>query len=453
MKVTTIKVRELKAHKHHLEIFYGADNFSFSTLIFYGDVSLDELAEKHPASVLETVYSNIAFFEGMKFCSLYPERYDISAIAEGLSEDSLKLFYQIYEGVFAQHLYENSVTNYAGPEIVFEKGKLGNSQPARLSEQDSTTILSACGGGKDSILAMKMLGEANLPFSSFQHSRSVYGKADIQHQLISRLTKHVSPLKVHKISIYDDFMDCPFVKLYFPHLSGITAPETPTSIFEALVLMLGMGYRYLSLAHEKSANTGNLFSNMLGREVNHQWGKSYEAEISLNKYVRSHIFSDFHFFSILQPIYDFRIFKNLSKYPEVLPDIHSCNIQKPWCKRCAKCAYVWLGLMAFFEPKAVDSVFQSNLFDDEDLYPTFQQMLGLSEHTPFECIGEIDETRLAMKRCLDKGLQGKALELFKDKVLSNPSIEWESLERKYDTVYSTEHAIPDWIFSKIQSRL
>jgi len=196
-----------------------------------------------------------------------------------------------------------------------------------------------------------------------------------------------------------------------------------------------------------------MFWSALGREVNHQWGKGYEAETLLNEFVRENLVSNFTYFSILQPIYDFRIFKNLARYPEVLPKIHSCNIQKPWCKKCPKCAYVWLGFMAVFQPALVDAVFGSNLFDDDDLLPIFRQMVGLTEHTPFECIGEIDESRLAMKKCLEKGLSGKALNMFDREVLSDRSIDWEQLERKYDAVYEKEHAIPKEIFSKILEQL
>jgi len=50
--------------------------------------------------------------------------------------------------------------------------------------------------------------------------------------------------------------------------------------------------------------------------------------------------------------------------------------------------------MAVFEPASVDAVFGSNLFDDDDLLPIFREMIGLAEHTPFECIGEIDGVHL-----------------------------------------------------------
>lgn len=387
----------------------------------------------------------------MKFCSLFPQYYDISVIAEYLETAVLDLFVQIYQGVFGQHWYENNITDYQQPEIITSQ-ELGKSQPTTILG-DHQTILAGCGGGKDSILAMKMLEEVAIPFASMQYSHSVYGKADFQHHLISQVLECVKPTSKHQISIFDDFTEFPFLKLYFPENSGITAPETPVSIFESLILMLDQGYNYLCLAHEKSANTGNLFWDEIGKEVNHQWGKGLEAEQILDQFIQEHLLTNFKYFSILQPIYDYRIFKNFSKYPEFISKIHSYNVQKPWCKKCPKCAYVWLGLMAFSQQSIVNEVFKNNLFDDVELLPTFREMVGLGEHTPFECIGEIEESRLYMKRCVERGLTGKALDMFTEEILSDKRINWQEIEKKYNSVCSTEHTIPDWIFEKIKEQL
>ncbi|MGD1872258.1 MAG: hypothetical protein ACFB02_04335 [Mastigocoleus sp.] len=453
MKIDTIKIQELNIYEHHIEINYGADRFKFTTKIFYHDIYFSELKEKYHESTINKIAAYIALFEGMKLCSLFPKYYDISAVANYLDSEAIKLFTKIYEGVFAQHWYENNTTDYKGPELIHPGVNLGDTGVVNSIRGHDNIILTGCGGGKDSIVAMKMLQKADISFASMQYSHSVYGKADIQHNLISGLLEEAQPVKSHKISIYDDFNDYPFLKLYFPENSGITVPETPVSIFESLFLALYWEYKYLCLAHEKSANTGNLFWQKLGREVNHQWGKGYEAEKELNIFIQNHLLSNFTYFSLLQPIYDFRIFQKVAQYPEVLPLIHSCNINKPWCKKCAKCAYVWLGLMSVFSPESVNAVFKSNLFDDDDLLPIFEQMIGLSEHTPFECIGEIDESRLFMKRCLEKGLSGAALDIFSQNVLSDSSIDWQNIEQKYNHVYGDEHAIPEWVFERVKELL
>jgi hypothetical protein len=114
---------------------------------------------------------------------------------------------------------------------------------------------------------------------------------------------------------------------------------------------------------------------------------------------------------------------------------------------------IYLVLMEFSQQSIVDEVFKKNLFDDVDLLPTFREMVGLSEHTPFECIGEIEESRLLMKRCLERDLSGKALDMFTEEILSDTTINWQKIEEKYNYVYATEHAIPDWIFEKIKDQL
>lgn len=450
MKISVVKIESFKIHEHHLDIIYSADQFNFSTKIFYHDVSFSGLINKYSQAFLQKIAAHIALFEGMKLCSLFPQFYDVSNIAKYLEPPVLDLFVKIYQGVFGQHWYENNITDYQQPEIITSQ-ELGKSQPLAILDANQT-ILAGCGGGKDSIVAMKMLEVGNIPFASMQYSHSVYGKADFQHELISQVVDNLKPNNKHQISIFDDFTDFPFLELYFPQNSGITAPETPVSIFESLILMLDKGYKYLCLAHEKSANTGNLFWDEIGKEVNHQWGKGLEAEAILDQFIQEHLLTNFKYFSILQPIYDYRIFHNFSKYPEFIAKTHSCNIKKPWCKKCPKCAYVWLGMMAFCQQNLVNEVFQNNLFDDLELLPTFREMVGLGEHTPFECIGEIEESRLLMKRCLERGVTGKALDMFTEEILSDASIDWQKTEDKYNSVYRTEHAIPDWIFEQIKEQ-
>jgi hypothetical protein len=67
------------------------------------------------------------------------------------------------------------------------------------------------------------------------------------------------------------------------------------------------------------------------------------------------------------------------------------HVDKPWCKKCPKCAYVWFGYLAYFEKSLVDQIFGSNPFDDEDLIIHYKNMTGIEGHRSFECIGNIEE--------------------------------------------------------------
>ena len=144
--------------------------------------------------------------------------------------------------------------------------------------------------------------------------------------------------------------------------------------------------------------------------------KSSAAEQLLNEYIQNQFIANSHYFSLLKPIYDVVIFNLLRPNLDSVRFTHSCNIAKPWCKKCAKCAYVWLNYMAYLPVSSINQMFEVNLLDLPENQLWFRQMLGLEKHTPFECIGQINESRLAFELCRRKGLTGKAMTMFIEEV-------------------------------------
>jgi hypothetical protein len=155
--------------------------------------------------------------------------------------------------------------------------------------------------------------------------------------------------------------------------------------------------------------------------------------------VRSELLADVHYFSVLQPAHDPVIFALLARDLDALPATHSCNVQKPWCKRCPKCAYVWLGYMAYLPRERVDAMFGENLLDVPANLLHYRAMLGLAEHTPFECIGQIDETRLAFELCRRKGLRGAAMDAFVNEI---PPLDVQKIVDEYLAVQRDLAGIP-----------
>ncbi|HEY5949477.1 MAG TPA: hypothetical protein VIV40_28480, partial [Kofleriaceae bacterium] len=209
--------------------------------------------------------------------------------------------------------------------------------------------------------------------------------------------------------IVDDFLDSPVVRLR-PDLGvqSLLAAETPASVFAALPIALARGYRGLVVAHEASANAANL--DWDGEPVNHQWGKSWEAERLLDRYVRDHLVSNVRYFSVLAPVHDEVIFELLTRDADLAPLTHSCNVRKPWCGECAKCAYVWLQFAAHLPAERVAETFgRDNLGERAVNQLHFRQLLGLAEHTPFECVGSAPEARLALALARDRGALGPKL--------------------------------------------
>ena len=443
-----IRFEKLTRSRQQISMVFKIDDLRFETAYWYSDIDLYRLEERFGSAFMNKLYFHIMAFEINKFVSLKPETIDLGDYAHFYTKTFETLWRKILHHVWAQWRYEHNLPFYRGPKFTNKFAK--TSVSAIENTIGDTEVLSFCGGGKDSLVAMKLLERAEIPFASFAYSHSIYGPAKPQHQLIEALLQHGKPVKLHQQWVYDSFSDAPVLQLYPGYqVKSITAAETPSSIFAVLPVVLEHGYRYIALGHERSANVGNLIWEKTGEDVNHQWGKSYEAELLINRYVQDELIRNFSYFSILQPVYDVLIFNLLRQDINAVSDTHSCNIRKPWCGKCPKCAYVLLNYLAYLPQETVNTIFKENLFDIFDIEENqrwFYQMLGLAEHTPFECIGQIDEARLAFELCNRKGLDGKAMKLYRQHF---PQLDIEPILEKYLSVDSQQSGIPGKFFDKI----
>ncbi len=447
----TIWLDKLIRSRNQISMTFGIDDLRFETSYWYGDVNLIHLEERYGQAFMNKVYFHIIAFEVSKLVSLQPKIIDLGDFAHFHTKEFESLWRMMIHKIWAQWRYENNFPDYIGPEFASVSVD-AVPQPIEIIQQEQTKTLCFCGGGKDSLVAMKLLERAEIPYSSFAYSNSIYGPAQIQHRLINSLLKHCKQTKRHQLWVYDSFVDSPVLKLYPEYgVQHFITAETPTSLFGVLPIILQYGYSYIVLGNEQSANVGNLVWDVTGEDVNHQWGKSSEATLLINEYLQTEFISNCSYFSILQPIYDVLIFNLLRRDLKAVPDTHSCNIRKPWCCKCSKCAYVWLNYMSYLEVELVNSIFKVNLFDIEDNQLWFYQMLGLGEHTPFECIGQIAEVRLAFELCKRKGLTGtKAMNMY---VNEFPTLDTSPIVNKYLTVDMTQAKIPTSIAKRVNSQM
>lgn len=399
--------------KNQLSMSFGVDDLAFFTTYWYQDVDLLALERQFGVDFMEKLYFHMVAFEANKLTSLQPEAIDPGPYQKFHTPAFETLWSTIQYQVWAQWRYENQLPEYRGPR--FSPPPAEVQAPAAVSlPEDNDQALLFCGGGKDSLVAMDLLASADIPYSTLAYSSSIYGRAEVQHRLLDGLVDTVTPQSRHRMWVYEDFIDSPVVALAAKEqgITTLTAAETPSSLFAALPLVLQHRYRHIGLGHERSADEPNLIWDQTGEAVNHQWGKSYAAEKLLNEYINVHFVTNTHYFSPLKPIYDVVIFHLLGQSLAGVPRTHSCNLEKPWCKKCAKCAYVWLNYQAYLPTDLVDAMFGVNLFDLPENEIWFRQMLGLAEHTPFECIGQVEEARLAFELCRRKGLTGKAMDIY-----------------------------------------
>jgi hypothetical protein len=424
------------------------EDFKFHVTVWYEDLDLHELAREHGDELVERLCVHVALFQLNAVASLRPDAISLGRYARHLTSELQELWSNIFRRVWAQWRWEHQLPDYRGPRFV---DPVQPSVKAVATNRGATELLAFCGGGKDSLVSLRLLERAGLPFATLGYSHSIYGAAEPQHALLDRVAGATSRVRAERQWIYDDFMDSPVAKLR-PSLgvTSLLAAETPASVFAALPLALARGYRGLVVGHEHSANTGNLIWDATGEEVNHQWGKGWEAETLLDRYVGAHLLEGVRYFSVLQPISDEVIFELLSRDAGMAALTHSCNIRKPWCGACAKCAYVWLQFAAHLPADVVAATFGASLIENPANARWFDELLGLAEHSPFECVGSPPEARLALELAHRRGMTGPRFDAYRARIGDIGNV--ADVAKPYVIVHA-DHGMPEHVAARLMPQL
>src|SRR5689334_18205470 len=356
-----LRLLEVQRARECISVACGLDDLRFHFTVWYEDLDLHELAALHGDELLDRIAFHVALFQINAVASLRPDALELGPYARFATPRLVELWRTVFRRVWAQWRWEHDLPDYAGPAFVDAPADAPPARPVPVAPGPVDWLV-FCGGGKESLVALQMCERGGLPFATLGYAHSIYGDAARQHALLDRVAGGTARARAERQWVIDDLLDSPVVALR-PELgvTSLLAAETPASVFAALPLAVVRGYRGLVVAHEHSANAANLVWEATGEGVNHQWGKGWEAEQLLDRYVRSELCADVRYFSVLQPVHDEVIFELLARDAELAPLTHSCNLKKPWCGACAKCVYVWLQMSAHLPPAIVDATFGADL--------------------------------------------------------------------------------------------
>lgn len=263
-------------------------------------------------------------------------------------------------------------------------------QPSPLPKRCLVPI----GGGKDSLVTIELLKEAGIDFTLF----SLRDAAPIAA---------TAALSGRPRIVVERQLDPRLFELNEAGALNGHVPITALIAFVSAVCGILYGYRYLVFSLEQSANYGQLIYH--GMDVNHQYSKSAEFEADVRAYLERYVRPGLEFFSMLRPLNELaiaKIFAALPAFDSYAPHFTSCNanftIQRdqsppPWCGHCPKCAFVFLILAPFVPRDKMIKMFGGNLAEREDLLPLFEELLGLKNFKPFECVGTPEESRAALE--------------------------------------------------------
>lgn len=391
--------------RRHLVLRYGVGDVRFSTTYWYDDVDFIELEARHGPEAMRKVYFHLLAFEANKAGSLAPDDIDFGPYADLAGDPFWNLWATMFHNVWGVWRVENDLPEYRLPR-----------PPAPPPTPTDGTIelapgplalLMLCGGGKDSLVSMKLLERAGIDYDAFVYSHSTYGRGQPQHELIDGLVAHCRPRRVHRAWVLDDALEAPIAGVY-PELGigRIVAAETVSSYWTALPVALQHGFTEVALGITRSTDEHNLVWDRTGEEINYLWGMSGAAEQLLHAYVRRELVANLTMFHLLRPVYDVNVFSLLRNDLDAVPSTHSCAQQKPWCGQCAKCLYVWMNYAAWLPPETVAATFTVRPFDRLENRTTLRKMLGLESHKPTDCVGTVREARLAFAMCRARGVGG-----------------------------------------------
>jgi UDP-N-acetyl-alpha-D-muramoyl-L-alanyl-L-glutamate epimerase len=143
------------------------------------------------------------------------------------------------------------------------------------------------------------------------------------------------------------------------------------------------------------------------------------------------------------------IFELLSRDADMAALTHSCNIRKPWCGTCAKCAYVWLQFAAHLPADVVNTTFGAALIENPANARWFDELLGLAEHSPFECVGSPPEARLALELAHRRGMTGPRFEAYRSRIGAS---DVAALAAPYLIVHD-DHGMPETVAARVLPQL
>jgi len=341
---------------------------------------------------------------GHVFGPLLPIRLDVKALSlESAEEERWRSWFL---GSLSENLYRSGLP--AELDLTFSGDHLAPREP--LPGLEERAILMS-GGGKDSVVSAELLNSLGVPFTWYTfspHGRES-GKQDPASRDIAEISGNSSLITSSSRSEIrgnggSEFKGASPQRLrrsYFWHgkrHGGLKWLSMMSQTVESCLVGEATGSRYVLTGNERSANEGNgiRIGNL---DVNHQYTKSYAFESEFSSFLTRYLHPDLRHASLLMPFYELQIGKMFASYPEYFGAFRSCNrrtARDPWCLECPKCAFVFLLLSAYVDEETVQQIFKADLLNDPKLVQTFLDLCGRGEYKPLECVGERDESLLAL---------------------------------------------------------
>jgi UDP-N-acetyl-alpha-D-muramoyl-L-alanyl-L-glutamate epimerase len=304
--------------------------------------------------------------------------------------EAVALVTGVYTEGLAEYAYRNDL-----PHVLSLRPEVAGGVPPAPAVRDASgrRPLSAVGGGKDSIVTLEALREAGLDPVPFSVNPNWVIDA-------VNAASGLTPLAARRR------LDPELFALNKAGARNGHIPVTAVNSLVAVATAVLHGLGPVVMSNERSASDPNLIWN--GHPINHQWSKGVAAEGLLRAALSAHAGLVDPYFSLLRQLSELHIAKLFAPTTRYDTVVTSCNqafkLHDPsarWCGHCPKCRFVFLILAPFVDrPRLVD-VFGADLLGDLTQVPGYLEIFGIDAHKPFECVGEVEESVVALGLLLE----------------------------------------------------
>lgn len=340
----------------------------------------------YDAKALDRAVQNLFFMAGVSYYkTVLPA--EIVVKAGQLDAPSAAFFSKTWQMGLGEFFYVNK--RDPSTPVVFP---FTADERTPLSVSTNGGLMVGLGGGKDSLVSVELLrDQPNITTWSVGHARQLsplIELIDLPHYSVERV------------------WDPQLVSLN--NQPGIMNGHVPISAILAgagTVTAILSGNRDVVVSNEASADEPTL--TYQGVAINHQYSKSSEFERDYQAQLMRDFGDSQRYYSLLRPLSELRISEifaqlALGKYSG---SFSSCNrafthkqTELSWCGNCPKCAFVFLALTPFVRREQLEAIFGGkNVLIDPNLIPVYEGLLGIAGDKPLECVGEVKESRAAMR--------------------------------------------------------
>ncbi len=364
-----------------LSLTYGFDDDISFTETYRFDFDYIDVNEAALTRACEALF----YMAGVSYYKAFLAK-EIVIKNSDIDRKSSHFFSKTYQRGLGEYFYVNELDPHM--QISFPVTH-ENLDPIDLPETEG--LLIGIGGGKDSLVSVELLRDhekvATWSVGHRSQLEPLIKTIDLPHFWVER---RIDPLLIEL------------------NKQGALNGHIPISAVLScvgVIIAVLTGYQDVVVSNENSANEPTL--SYQGMDINHQYSKSLEYEKDFQAYLDHHFGQSIRYYSFLRPLSEVHIAEifarvGFGKYEQVFSSCNRAFTQGNkdifWCGECSKCAFTFLAFTPFIHQGQLEGLFHDkNLLRHVQLEPTYRNLLGIEGEKPLDCVGEIKESREAMR--------------------------------------------------------